>query len=198
MRALITGAWLVLAGLGLSGCETIRRDGDLPEPTYEEAGKNSFGQANYRAVAELMQRYGAPASVNNRPESSAAPFIVATVANIDQLEQSSTLGRLISEQVSSRLSQMGHQVVELKLRNGIYMKRNEGEFLLTREIKEVASAHRAQAVVLGTYAESASYIHVSLKLVNPANSMILSAHDYALPLDRQVRSMLRKSQLNGR
>lgn len=198
MRALITGAWLVLAGLGLSGCETLQRNGDLPEPTYEEAGKNSFGQANYRAVAELMQRYGAPASVNNRPEGGAAPFIVATVANIDQLEQSSTLGRLISEQVSSRLSQMGHQVVELKLRNGIYMKRNEGEFLLTREIKEVASAHRAQAVVLGTYAESASYIHVSLKLVNPANSMILSAHDYTLPLDRQVRSMLRKSQLNGR
>lgn len=194
MRALITGAWLVLAGLGLSGCETMQRNGDLPEPTYEEAGKNAFVQANYRAVGELMQRYGLPASVNNRPESAAAPFIVATVANIDQLEQSSTLGRLISEQVSSRLSQMGQQVVELKLRNGIYMKRNEGEFLLTREIKEVATAHRAQAVVLGTYAESASYIHVSLKLVNPANSMILAAHDYVLPLDRQVRSMLRKSQ----
>lgn len=193
MRALSLGVCLAVACLGLAGCETALRNGDAPEPTYEEAGKNAFVLANYQAVNELMKRYGLPASVSNRPEAAAAPFIVATVASIDQLEQSSTLGRLISEQVSSRLSQMGQQVVELKLRNGIYMKRNEGEFLLTREIKEVATAHRAQAVVLGTYAESASYIHVSLKLVNPANSMILAAHDYALPLDRQVRSMLRKS-----
>ena len=198
MRALMTGVLIALAGLGLSACETIGRNGDLPEPTYEEAGRNAFSQANYQAVAELMKRYGTLASVNNRPESVAAPFIVATVANIDHLEQSSTLGRLISEQVSSRLSQMGQQVVELKLRNGIYMKRNEGEFLLTREIKEVASAHRAQAVVLGTYAESASYLHVSLKLVDPASSMILSAHDYTLPLDRQVRSMLKKAPGSGR
>ena len=196
MRPLMIAA-LASAGVLLSACETAPRVVST-EPTYEQAQNSAFNQANYNAVAELLKRLpspNAPASASNTSDSSAsAPFVVATLVNIDQLEQSSTLGRLISEQVSSRLSQMGQQVVELKLRNGIYMKRNEGEFLLTREIKEVATAHRAQAVVLGTYAESASYIHVSLKLVNPANSMILAAHDYALPLDRQVRSMLRKSQ----
>lgn len=134
-----------------------------------------------------------PASANNRAVSaSAAPFIVATLVNIDQLEQSSTFGRLISEQVASRMTQLGFGVVELKVRNGVYMKRNEGEFLLTREIKEVASAHKAQAVIVGTYAESSTMVYVNLKLVNPANSMILSAYDYALPMDKQVRSMMRK------
>lgn len=198
MRALMACALIVLSGWGLSGCETMARPGEMPEPTYEEAARNAFSQANYQAVDELMKRQLPPSRVSNRPESAEGPYIVATVANIDQLESSSTLGRLISEQVSSRISQMGHPVLELKLRNGIYMKRNEGEFLLTREIREVAAAHRAQAVVVGTYAESASFIHVSLKLVNPANSTILSAHDYALPLDRQVRSMLRKQSGPGR
>jgi TolB-like protein len=181
-------------GLLLSACESNPKNATPPEPTYEQAlSGNTFNAVNYNAVAELMKRYQAPASASNSGSASASPFIVATLVNIDQLEQSSTLGRVISEQITSRLAQIGLGVVELKVRNGVYMKRNEGEFLLTREIKEVASAHKAQAVIVGTYAESASFIYVSLKIVNPGNSIILAAYDYALPLDRQIRSMLRKS-----
>ena len=77
------------------------------------------------------------------------------------------------------------------MRNGIYMKRNEGEFLLTREIREVAAAHNAQGVVVGTYAEGANLLHVTLKLVDPSSSLVLAAHDYTLPLNRQVKSLLR-------
>ena len=180
--------------LFLGGCETSQKVVVVPEPTYEQALNNSFKTVNYNAVDELMKRYQSPASANNLAAGgSGSPFIVATLVNIDQLEQSSTLGRTISEQIASRMTQMGLGVVELKVRNGVYMKRNEGEFLLTREIKEVAATHKAQAVVVGTYAESASFIFVTLKLVNPANSLILAAYDYALPLDKQNRSMLRKS-----
>ncbi|MDP3440619.1 MAG: FlgO family outer membrane protein [Azonexus sp.] len=192
MRALSLPLMLV-SGLFLSACETNPKAPALAETTYEQALNNPFNAVNYNAVGELMKRYQGPASASNTVGSvSGAPFIVTTLVNIDQLEQSSTLGRLISEQVTSRMAQMGFGVVELKVRNGVYMKRNEGEFLLTREIKEVASAHKAQAVIVGTYAESSALIYVSLKLVNPANSMILAAHDYALPMDRQIRSMLRK------
>lgn len=180
--------------LVLGGCETSQKTVVVPEPTYEQALNNDFKTVNYKAVDELMKRYQSPASANNLAAgSSGSPFIVATLVNIDQLEQSSTLGRTISEQIASRMTQMGLGVVELKVRNGVYMKRNEGEFLLTREIKEVAATHKAQAVVVGTYAESASFIFVTLKLVNPANSLILAAYDYVLPLDKQNRSMLRKS-----
>lgn len=190
----VTNFALVLSMALICGCETISRTNQAlpaPEPTYEQAQNNAFNTSNYNAAAELMRRYQGPSSTGNLAGGvSGAPLIVATLVNIDQLEQSSTLGRLISEQLSSRLAQMGYGVVELKVRNGVYMKRNEGEFMLTREIKEVASAHRAQAIVVGTYAESAMLIYVSLKLVDPARSMILAAYDYALPMDRQIRSLL--------
>lgn len=190
MRA-INFSVLALSGLLLAACEAL----PVAEPSYEQAVTgNLFNTVNYHAATELMKRYPAPASASNAPGgSSGAPFIVATLVNIDQLEQSSTLGRLVSEQIASRLTQLGHGVVELKVRNGIYMKRNEGEFLLTREIKEIASVHQAQAVIVGTYAESANLVYVNLKAVNPANSMILAAYDYALPLDAQIRSMVRKT-----
>lgn len=192
MRPLIY-ALISASCLLLSACETSPNARFAPEPTYEQAQSNAFNTANYAAVAELMKRYQGPVSANNAVGgNSSAPFIVATLVNIDQLEQSSTLGRVISEQITSRMTQLGFSVVELKVRNGVYMKRNEGEFMLTREIKEVASNHRAQAVIVGTYAESSTLIYINLKLVNPTNSMILAAYDYALPLDRQIRSMLRK------
>ena len=133
MRPLIYAA-LAASSLLLSACESVPKTGVSPEPTYEQAQHNAFNAANYGAVAELLKRYpAAPATASNFSNSGGnAPFIVATLVNIDQLEQSSTLGRLISEQVASRMTQMGYGVLELKVRNGIYMKRNEGELLLTR------------------------------------------------------------------
>jgi len=193
MRSLIY-VTLASASLLLTACETTPKVSTLSEPTYEQAQNNAFSVANYNAVGELMKRYpAAPAMATNAADGgTGAPFIIATLVNIDQLEQSSTLGRLISEQVASRMSQLGYGVLELKVRNGVYMKRNEGELLLTREIKEVASTHNAQAVIVGTYAESSNMVYVNLKVVNPASNLILAAYDYALPLDKQIHSLIRK------
>ncbi|MGL4408476.1 FlgO family outer membrane protein [Zoogloea sp.] len=194
MRTLSLG--LISCAL-LMGCETAPVQAPQQEPTYEQAQNNNFQAANYAAVTELLKRMpaGAVSSSNSSSsnDGSNSPFIVATLVNIDQLEQSSTLGRLISEQVASKMTQLGHNVLELKVRNSVYLKRNEGELLLTREIREVANNHRAQAVIVGTYAESATLVYVNLKVVNPATNVVLAAHDYALPLNKQVRSMLRKT-----
>lgn len=202
MRTLIPCSTIILSTLLLGACETTPRTQLAAEPTYEQAQNNAFNTANYMAVTELMKRYPAPqravepafASNTAAPQvqTGPSPFIVATLVNIDQLEQSSTLGRLISEQVASRMTHLGHSVLELKVRNSVYMKRHEGELLLTREIKEVASNHNAQAVVVGTYAESATMVHVNLKVVNPSTSVVLAAYDYALPMDRQIQSLIRK------
>lgn len=181
----------LLGGALLAGCDTMPQVQKTPEPTYDQARTNGLTAANYAAATELMKRFQGVVSVNNFEASSgSAPFIVATLVNIDKLEQSSTFGRLISEQITSRIAQMGHNVVELKVRNGVFMKRNEGEFLLTREIKEVATAHKAQAVVVGTYAEASDLVYINLKVVNPANNMILAAYDYALPMNKEIRRLV--------
>ncbi len=182
-------AAVAVAAFLLGGCNSVSQT--RAEPTYDDASasQNTFMATNYNAVGELMRRFQGVSATSNHGTGSGGPFIVATLVNIDKLDQSSTLGRLISEQVSSRLVQLGYGAVELKIRNSVFMKQNEGEFMLTREIQDVANAHNAQAVIIGTYAESADFVYVSLKVVNPANSYILAAYDYALPIDRQIRRM---------
>ena len=118
------------------------------------------------------------------------PIVVASFVNVDNMLESSRLGRIVSEQFSSRLSQQGYYIVELKLRKNIFIKNETGELLLSREIKDISKNHGAQAVVIGTYAAGDKYTYVSTRIVNPDNNMIIASHDYRLPMGRGTRRLL--------
>ncbi len=137
---------------------------------------------NYRAADQLMH------GVTLDPRQ---PVLVATLVDQEDLGESSRLGRLFSEQYSGRLSNQGVRVVELKLREQLFMKQTTGALLLSREVREVSRAHDAQAVVVGTYTSSGQTLYVSLKLVRPEGNTVVSAHDYALPLNNNIKGLLR-------
>jgi TolB-like protein len=139
--------------------------------------------ANYQAADNLVSL--ATAELN-----PAKPIIIATVVDIDDLGHSSTLGRFISESVSARFTQRRYKMVEMKLQHAVYMKKSEGELMLTRQIREIASSHQAQAVIVGTYSKAGSVVFVNLKMVRPETDIVLAAQDYALPMSHDVCVML--------
>jgi TolB-like protein len=156
------------------------------EANYASVSANSFVGSNYRAAdALLLQMKGKLADDQ--------PLIMATIVNIDSLEQTSTLGRLVSEQISTRLAQDGLKMLEMKLRNNVYLKRNQGELMLTREIGEVAHTHNAQAVVVGSYAETNDSVFVNIKVIQPSSNLVLAGHDFVLAKESTVRSMLQRN-----
>jgi len=154
---------------------------------YYDAGESNLIRGNYAATDVLV--------TGGKIAATGGPLLVATVVDIDQLERSSTLGRLISEHVASRLAQKGYIVTELKMRDPVYMRTPEGELMLSREVREISAKHGAQAVAVGTYASDTSgrngVVFVSLKLVRPGDNTILGASDYALVLSRGGYGMLR-------
>lgn len=109
-----------------------------------------------------------------------SPVLVASFVEIDDLTKSSTFGRAVSEQVAGRLASHGLPVVELKLRNSAYVSKDGGEFLLSRELKDLTQSHKAQLVVVGTYAVSGSSIMVTLKAVDVTSNRIVAAHSYSV------------------
>lgn len=155
--------------------------------TYASVGDSDFIKANYKATKDLV------ASLTQLLESN-TPIIVSTVVNIDELTESSRLGRTISEQVGAKLTHLGFKVIELKMRSNIFVKRNEGELLLSREISEVMRNHRAQAVVVGTYSVSTDFVYVNLKMVSQDKNVIIAAHDYSLPMTKNIASLLKRSR----
>lgn len=166
-----TGLVLAALVLGLSACATV-----------EDGLGADLIKLNYRAADALMQ------GVTLDPNQ---PVLVATLVDQEELSESSRLGRLVSEHIGSRLSLKGVRVVELKLREQLFMKGSTGALLLSREVRDVSQAHSAQAVVVGTYTSSGQTLYLSLKLVKPEGNTVVSAHDYAMPLNANIKGLLR-------
>jgi len=172
--------FLILFLLIFCGCETVPTKS---EPTYEEAAQSKFIQANYMATDKML-------STISEPLSKDSPIVVATLVNIDDLSESSRLGRLTSEQMGAHLAGLGYQVIELKLRGDIFVKEHKGELLLSREVKDIMLNHQAQAVVVGTYSEARDFVYINIKIVSGQNNLIIAAYDYALPKDKNVKALL--------
>jgi len=153
------------------------------EPSWFDVQTDQFIETNYRNTDALIAQ-----TSHNLYNKQA--LIMTTVVSIDKLERSSTLGRLISEQVSGRLTQLGYTMSEVKLRSNLYINKDQGELMLTREIKELAANHDAQAVVVGTYALSQELVFVNLKIIQPISGTVMASVDYALPLNGNMRALL--------
>ena len=167
---------ILLSTISLCGCIATG-------PTYEDAANSRLIACNYAAADRLL--------VHTNPVlDRSKPILAATLVNIDDLDQSCRLGRLIAEHVASRLAQQGMPIIEMKMRGNVFMRKSEGELLLSREVKEITASHSAQAVVVGTYAQAQDYVYVTVKLVRSVSNEVLAAENYVLPLDSNIRSML--------
>jgi len=162
---------------GLTGCE------GLPVPQEEPPVADVVGTSHEAADALIM---GAGPVLKK-----GGKVIAATFVNIDDLTKSSSFGRIISKQVSSRFTERGLPVIEMQMRNNVYIQQRGGEFLLSRELRNVSAEHNAQAVIVGTYAVGRKNVYVTARLVSAQNNVVLSSYDYTLPTDQDVAYMLR-------
>lgn len=176
---LIKGIFLLFI---LSGCAQINHD-----YRYVNYSSEDFIRKNYEAADSLSIQLKERKAEN---EPTVSPVIVVSIVNMNQLNKTSAFGRLVAEQTSARFSQLKYNVVELKMRNDVLVKNNQGEFLLTREIKDIADSVNAQAVVVGTYAENLNDIYINLKVVRPSNNVVLAAYSYAIPKAANIKGLL--------
>lgn len=170
-----------LMALFLVGCNTT---GVAPQGSI-----NYLIDRNYTATDRLLSSGG---SAIDR----ASPVIVATIVNVDSLEESSRLGRTVSEQISARLAQQGYRPVELKLRNNIFIKQDEGELLLSREVKNIAQSHKTDIAIVGTYSASSEVVFINLKAINTGDNTVVSSYDYTLRRAGCAEDVLRSSGLS--
>lgn len=169
-----------LAALALPGCANYYYGDGLPRlPSLVEP--QDLLSLNYQAADRLL------AQVFLDPQF---PLLVATLVHVDRLQESSRLGRIAAEQIAGRIVQRGLRVTEVKLRESLMLQRDQGVLLLSRELREVSQSQAAQAVLVGTYAPSATQVYISLKLVAPEGNVVMAAQDYALPMDANVRLLL--------
>ncbi|MBU4424773.1 MULTISPECIES: FlgO family outer membrane protein [unclassified Acidovorax] len=174
----------LLGAAALPGCAGYyygEKYGPTLGTTVDAMRHGNLVEASYRATDALLKTAAL---------DPAQPVVVATLVNVDRPSESSRLGRIVAEQIAGRMVQRGVLVTRMALRDAPAAPRDQGELLLPRALREVVRTQGAQAAVAGTYAVSARQLYISLKLISPPGNAVLAAHDYAVPLDEDVRALL--------
>lgn len=122
------------------------------------------------------------------------PILFTSFVELDNLHTTNTFGRLLGEQVASRIAQHGYRVVELKLRKqSLMMNENFGEAILTRSLDDLRNRQGTQAVIVGTYTWLNDAVIVSARVISTLDGTILSAHDATLRMTEQLEELLSKN-----
>lgn len=160
---------------------------ELSSDFWAGLGGASIPKANYRAADALLNSI-----CPKLPKDS--PILVANFVDIDNLNSTSTFGKVVSEQIASRFKQKHYATIEMKLRTSIFIREGSGELLLSRELSEISTKHRAQAVVVGTYAVASKKVYITARVVNASDGRVLSSYDYDIPITSDVFKMLLKGK----
>ncbi len=122
------------------------------------------------------------------------PILSTSFVNLDNLKETSALGRLIGEQIASRFSQHGYKVIELRLSNGkVLVQEKNGELALSREMSRLNREHAAQAIIVGTYCIIENRAFLSTRLVSTLDNSILSSYSFSVKMDELLKSLAQKN-----
>ena len=68
------------------------------------------------------------------------------------------------------------------------------DLTLSREMAEISTKHRAQAVVVGSYAVASNRVYLTARVINVNDGRVLSSYDYNIPIGRNTFKMLLKGK----
>ena len=129
----------------------------------------------------------------NYPLDRTKPILFTSFVDIDHLQSSSTFGRLLGEQVASRLAQHGYKMIELKLRSkSLKIKKGVGEVALTRELKKIRDNYNAQAILIGTYAIVDGTAIITVRLLGAKDGTMLATYDFTLELGSKLHKLVER------
>ncbi len=190
-RALVVcAAAMLFAGVYPTSGWAVVNGASTRVPEQMESGLSPFAagspltKANFQAADTL---HAALAKRINRN----SPMLVASLVELNDFDRSSTFGRLVSQQVGSRLGQYGYTVLDVRLGSDLVARRQKGEFMLTRETaRMLETRYAAQAVLLGNYVVARNEVFVSLRVLRLDDRSIVAAHEYSLMNSGVVRTLL--------
>lgn len=151
---------------------------------------NAMARQTYKSVDRLIRQ------AKSRNKNTSIPVVVGTLSNIDAMEHTNRFGRVVSEQISTRVSQLGMTVSELKLRTNLNVKQSMtnlsqgGEYILSRDINDIRTEYKVGYAVTGTYGIAEENVMVNLKLIDIKSGHIIAATDYNVDINEDVDALL--------
>ncbi len=126
----------------------------------------------------------------NLKHKSAYPAILsATFVNLNHLDDTSPLGRVVTEGLVARLQVRGWNLYDVRLSKAVAVT-PEGEFVLSRDPKRLEYQYATSAVLAGTYSITGNEVLIHARVIDVSTGVVVSAGELRLPIDSEVARLL--------
>ena len=119
-------------------------------------------------------------------------IVVSTLLNVKKNpNETSSFGRIISNQIATALQNSGYQIIALDLPIDLFSMEEGGELLLSEEEKAILRHYNAAVMVGGVYAPGKQTAYVTLRAVNRFTKHVIAATDFSVALGPDVKNLLK-------
>lgn len=119
------------------------------------------------------------------------PIAVTTFVDLDNLYETSTFGRVLSEMLMSEMSMKGYNVVEVRLGEAMQIMHNKGEFILSRDTANLRSDQNLSAIIVGTYVASPERVYLNARVIDPASARLVSVGSVEMEKTEEIAKLVR-------
>ena len=112
--------------------------------------------------------------------------------SLDNFNETSSLGRLISEQLFYEFNQRGYPIREYRIPGSINV-REEGEFYLSRELGDLALRSPGSVIIVGTYSGDKQALFINARLVRPSDGRVLRTANLVLEGNPLTNRLMRNT-----
>ncbi len=123
---------------------------------------------------------------------------VATFVELKKLDRSSSLGRLIAEQLLAEFQAQGFRVVETRATAAMLVAPRHGEHFLSREPELLQPNVTAGAVLTGTYTPTPHGVFVNSRIIAAESGAVLASTTLTLQRDGLIDFLLADRSSAGR
>jgi|GEM_PF-584750 len=123
-------------------------------------------------------------------------IVVSTLLNVKKNpNETSSFGRIISDQIATALHNSGYQIIALDLPIDLFKMEEGGELQLSDEDKALLRKYQAVVMVGGVYAAGKQTAYVTLRAVNRFTKHVIAATDFSVVLGPDVKTLLKTKEV---
>lgn len=161
-----------------------QREGFEPMASHTSASPSGQFNSGIMFVADQLDRI---LQVDLRRR----PTVVTSIVSLDDLAQTSPLGRLVAEHLMHELQLRSWAVTDIRMTGSVAVSES-GEFSMSRSGRDRREAGPAANLVTGTYTSTDDGVLLSVRIVDAASGHVLSSAQTRLMRDRFVATLVDK------
>ncbi|MHB8121546.1 MAG: FlgO family outer membrane protein [Desulfuromonadaceae bacterium] len=108
--------------------------------------------------------------------------VVTSFTNLDKIDDTTALGRLIAENLIYGLQMHKWQIIELRLSKGVEIN-EAGEFFLSRDINKLKDEYKISGVVTGTYSVAEGNLTINARVIDVNTGVVISSAQTYMPVN---------------